>query len=312
MSSWRERFRPAPGHHSIRVRVAATSKGLFVEYVGKPEHLMLTGVASAAMLAPGCTGVRLKDDSGECFQGTRHANGNVQIRLWRDRPSALAMPGVAAWIDEAEQLETAGEPWTAVDVVPLLEALHARRRRGTAMNTPPLVGEIRSLLAARLTIRDVASLFAAHPRAITALLEDDPAVAYTERAIGAAAPGRCRMSALDFRHVYRAHVQAAGSECERTVYVEAISHEQAIKKITAVLEACEPWRSCANERVYNCSSAVELVEEGESDDVELRLFEVAWGGGRPPQMCRHPVFLVKNPGAWAAKWSAACRHGMAA
>lgn len=113
------------------------------------------------------------------------------------------------------------------------------------------------------------------------------------------------MSALNYQRVYRAHVEPLRGECERTVYVEAGSHEQALRMITAALEACWPWRMGVNERVYNCTSAVECIEQGESEDLERRLFEVGWGGGRPPLMCREPVFLVENPGAWAAKWAEA-------
>ncbi|HZF31338.1 MAG TPA: hypothetical protein VE907_19640 [Gammaproteobacteria bacterium] len=113
------------------------------------------------------------------------------------------------------------------------------------------------------------------------------------------------MSALVYRRVYRAHVQAAAGACEITVYVEAGSHEGAIRKISAAIEASQPLRKDVRDAIYNCSSAAECVEQGASTDLELRLFEVGWGGGRGPLMCRDPVFLVENPGAWAAKWAAA-------
>jgi hypothetical protein len=113
------------------------------------------------------------------------------------------------------------------------------------------------------------------------------------------------MSALDYRRVYRAHVQAERGTCELTVYVEAFSHERAIAKIAAMIEACQPGRKDVRDAIYNCSSAAECIEQGESADRELRLFEVGWGGGGGPLMCRDPVFLVENPGAWAAKWAAA-------
>lgn len=113
------------------------------------------------------------------------------------------------------------------------------------------------------------------------------------------------MNTLNHTRVYRAHVSPASGECEPTVYVEAGSHEGAIRKIVAAISACQPWRKDVADAVYNCHSAVELIDQGESADVELRLFEVGWGGGRSPSMCSNPVFLVEEPGAWAAKWAEA-------
>lgn len=95
------------------------------------------------------------------------------------------------------------------------------------------------------------------------------------------------MSSLDYRRVYRAIVEPPRGACELTVYVEAA------------------WpRRYVDEAIYNVASAVDCIEDGESEDLEVRLFEVGWGGGRPPLLCRKPVFLVEDPGAWARKWAA--------
>jgi len=99
--------------------------------------------------------------------------------------------------------------------------------------------------------------------------------------------------ALHYENVFRAHV-APPAGPEWTCFVEASSREAAWQKI----------RSLTEHDVYNLHSAQALIAQGESEDPELRLFEVAWGGG-PPRFCEHPVFFVRNPGDWARKWAAA-------
>jgi len=54
-------------------------------------------------------------------------------------------------------------------------------------------------------------------------------------------------------------------------------------------------------RIYNCASALELVDEGLSDNPELRLFETGWGG---EAVCfvEVPLFLGTAP-ALIRKWA---------
>jgi hypothetical protein len=109
--------------------------------------------------------------------------------------------------------------------------------------------------------------------------------------------------------LYRAHVEGQyGSHDghdEVTVFVEAASHREAADRIARSLAASQPHRQELRDSIYNCSSAAELIEQGESADVDLRLFEVGWGGGQAPVMCRAPVFLVRNVEALASKWAQA-------
>src|SRR5690606_5493803 len=107
---------------------------------------------------------------------------------------------------------------------------------------------------------------------------------------------RLRPMALHYENVYRAHV-APPVGPEWTCFVEASSREAAWQKIRSL--------TSDEHDVYNVHSALKLIAEGESEDPELRLFEVGWGGDLPPRFCEHPVFFVRNPGDWARKWAAA-------
>lgn len=100
--------------------------------------------------------------------------------------------------------------------------------------------------------------------------------------------------ALHYENVFRAHV-APPVGPEWTCFVEASSREAAWQKIRSL--------TSDEHDVYNVHSAAKLIAEGESEDPELRLFEVGWGGGLPPRFCEHPVFFVRNPGDWARKWA---------
>jgi hypothetical protein len=55
--------------------------------------------------------------------------------------------------------------------------LRRRLRRPTPPGRHQTATAVRTLLLAGLTIRDVAEMFSAHPRAIVALLNDTPAAA---------------------------------------------------------------------------------------------------------------------------------------
>ena len=108
-----------------------------------------------------------------------------------------------------------------------------------------------------------------------------------------------------FPRLYRAHVQPArdGRAPEITVFVEAASHHAAVRKIANALAAMETRLPDAiAERIYNCYHARELIEDGVSEDVELRLFETGWSGDRAVSFVEQPLFLVAAP-ALIRKWA---------
>ena len=108
-----------------------------------------------------------------------------------------------------------------------------------------------------------------------------------------------------FLRLYRAFVQPAADsrKPEFAAFVEAVGHQAAIRKIAATIAAVEGCtQESVEERVYNAYSARELIDEGLSEDIELRLFETAWGGGRAVCFVESPLFLVAAP-ALIRKWA---------
>jgi hypothetical protein len=112
-------------------------------------------------------------------------------------------------------------------------------------------------------------------------------------------------SALDITRLYRAHVSAADWRgTEVTAFVQAANHNAAVRKIAAaiaVLEYRKPEEVI--ERIYNCTSATELIEENLSEDDGLRLFETGWQGCRPVSWVESPLVLLTNPGPLLAVWA---------
>jgi hypothetical protein len=97
--------------------------------------------------------------------------------------------------------------------------------------------------------------------------------------------------------LYRAHICSAyGYGTERTAYVEAASHRDATRKIANAVAALEcRLPDAVEERIYNCTSARELIEEGLSEDIELRLFDTGWCGGEAISFVQEPLFLAGAP-----------------
>jgi hypothetical protein len=114
-----------------------------------------------------------------------------------------------------------------------------------------------------------------------------------------------RSADIDITRLYRAHVSGADWRgAERTAFVEASSHHAAAKKIAAaiaVLEYRKPEEVA--ERIYNLTSAEELIAEGLSEDHALRLFETGWQGGRPTYFVRSPLVLTADPGPLLRVWA---------
>jgi hypothetical protein len=112
------------------------------------------------------------------------------------------------------------------------------------------------------------------------------------------------MSALT--RLYRAQVMPVDWRGrERTAFVEAVSHNCACKKIAAVIAALEHRQPAdVADRIYDCHGAQELIEEGVSEDIEIRLFETASSGGKATHFVTEPLFLVDRPAALCRKWAA--------
>lgn len=111
---------------------------------------------------------------------------------------------------------------------------------------------------------------------------------------------------IDLTRLYRAFVsQDNWRDAERTVYVEAISRESAVRKIAAAVSALEfgSTPEAVKERVYNCTSAVELIAEGVSDNDVLRLFETGWSGDQVICWVAQPLFLLREPAALIRAWA---------
>ena len=108
------------------------------------------------------------------------------------------------------------------------------------------------------------------------------------------------------RRLYRAHIEPSEWRgVERTAFVEASSHNCACKKIAAAVSALEHRQPAeVADRIYNCYSAQELVDAGVSDELELRLFETGWSGGKATHIVREPLFLLAEPSALIRKWAA--------
>jgi hypothetical protein len=115
------------------------------------------------------------------------------------------------------------------------------------------------------------------------------------------------VTALNLSRVYRAHIMPRDwCTPELTAFVEAPSRESAIRKIALGVVAALEFGNTAEgvaERIYNCLSAAECIEEGLGTDRELRLFETGWRGGKPICFVEHPLFLLSNPAPLCRKWA---------
>ena len=110
-------------------------------------------------------------------------------------------------------------------------------------------------------------------------------------------------SVSPYPRLYRAHIGAESYGIERTAFVEASSHQAAVRKIAnavAALEICLP--ESIHERIYNVASAADLIDEGVSQDVDLRLFETGWSGNQAISFVEFPLFLITSP-TLIRKWA---------
>jgi hypothetical protein len=112
---------------------------------------------------------------------------------------------------------------------------------------------------------------------------------------------------VQFRRVYRAFVQAApdSRSAELTVFVEATSRDAAIRKICQAIALLEFGTVAESviDRIYNLSSADELMNDGLSETLEERLLETGWSGGKPTHFVRHPLVLMRDPAPLLTIWA---------
>jgi hypothetical protein len=112
-----------------------------------------------------------------------------------------------------------------------------------------------------------------------------------------------------FRRLYRAHIQPAHDwrQPELTAFLEAGSRETAVRKIAQAIAAIEFGSTPASvqERIYNCSGAAELIDEGLSENLEERLMETGWSGGKATHFVEHPLVLLSDPAPLLFVWARA-------
>lgn len=108
-----------------------------------------------------------------------------------------------------------------------------------------------------------------------------------------------------FSRLFRAHVHAPHfGGVERTAFIEAAGHNDALAKIAAAIAAIEHRQPAeVVDRVYNAYSAAELIDSGVSEDLELRLMETGWSGNRATHFVEQPLFLVAEPAQLARIWA---------
>jgi hypothetical protein len=113
-----------------------------------------------------------------------------------------------------------------------------------------------------------------------------------------------------FRRLYRAFVQPQDSRgAELTAFVAASSREAAMRKICHTIAAMEfgSTPESVEDRTYNCSGAAELIAEGLGDDIESRLLETGWSGGKPVCFVEHPLVLLADPAPLLRVWARVTR-----
>lgn len=87
---------------ALRIRIRWLAHGLFLEYSGRPEALLVAGAATADMLQTGRRGLRRYDADGDRFTLIRQYNtGRVVVSRWKSPSRALGLPGVSQWLADA-------------------------------------------------------------------------------------------------------------------------------------------------------------------------------------------------------------------
>jgi len=105
---------------------------------------------------------------------------------------------------------------------------------------------------------------------------------------------------LDLGRIWRGHVQPILSIFpERTAFVDATTERGARLKIAAAVAGLEGIRpEDVDDRIYNVKSARRCIDDGQSEDHEMRLFEIGWGADGIV-FVEDPLFLLQRPGPLA-------------
>jgi hypothetical protein len=114
------------------------------------------------------------------------------------------------------------------------------------------------------------------------------------------------LSNVGVHRIYRAHVTPRDwRQPERTIFVEAFGERAALERMAQAVAAID-WctREDAAERLYNCYSARELLEDGVSADPLTRLFETGWSGDKAIAFVTHPLILVEDAAPLIRAWAA--------
>ena len=106
-------------------------------------------------------------------------------------------------------------------------------------------------------------------------------------------------------NIYRAHVRpCARFDVERYAFVEAWSKDVARTKTAQALAIVEDRNVHQVEHeITGVVSALECIEFGVSEDLDLRLFETRWNGGAVTAFVSHPVFLLAAHATLIRKWA---------
>lgn len=110
---------------------------------------------------------------------------------------------------------------------------------------------------------------------------------------------------IDITRLWRAFIsQTDWRRPEITAFVEAGSRETAARKIAAAVAVVE-YRKPEEiaDRIYNLSSADELISENISTDHAARLFETGWSGGEVIAWVQAPLVLCANPAPLLRAWA---------
>lgn len=110
---------------------------------------------------------------------------------------------------------------------------------------------------------------------------------------------------INVKRLFRAFVSPAeGYGPEITAFIEAGTRDAAVKKIAACVATLE-YRKPEDvaERIYNCNSWPDLVADGVSDDLAMRLFETGWSGGKATHFVPQPLFLLAQPAELIRIWA---------
>jgi hypothetical protein len=90
---------------------------------------------------------------------------------------------------------------------------------------------------------------------------------------------------------------------ERFAFVETYSADDACARVAATFASIYRCPFVDVRLRVSAKSYEECQSDGVSEDLEIRLFEVAWTNGRVAEWVREPVFLLPEPSVLTRKWA---------